>query len=548
MTEAWPLRAPGIHGQPVAMRDLSREQVDFCIVGAGAGGGVLGAKLAEAGFSVVILDAGPHWDPTRDFVSDELGSYPLFWTDERISGGPDPVELGANNSGRGVGGSTVHYSMVKMRAHPEDFRRRTLEGAVPHADLVDWPLGYDDLEPYYEEVERDLQVAGPTFYPWGRRRHRFPQREHELNASAEVLVRGCSALGIPVAPAPLSTLSAPHGDRPPCVYRGFCNYGCTTNAKSSVLVTYIPRAIRAGAEVRPGCMAARVEHDAAGHATGVLHFQGEGSGLFLQRARAVVVAGYAVESPRLLLNSASGRFPGGMANSSGMVGRCFMIHSGHQVFARFGPRINQYKAPPGLALTEHFNRTMPGSGFVCGYTIEVVGPHVVDFAARVATARALWGRELRRLMADYNHYAGIGIVGEALPQADNRVTLDESERDGHGLPIPRVRFGYHENDRRLIEHATGQMREILAAAGGQDIWVAERTAHLLGTCRMGSDPSSSVVDADCRTHDVPNLFVCDGSVFPTATAVNPSLTIEALAARTADKIEELARRGELSAP
>ncbi len=539
------LSAPGIHGERVPMRDLAREEVDFCIVGAGAGGGVVGAKLAEAGFSVVILDAGPHWSPVKDFVSDETASRKLYWTDERITGGRDPVELGSNNSGRGVGGSTVHYSMVKMRAHPEDFRRRTLEGEIAGADLCDWPITFGDLEPYYEEVEEALQIAGPTRYPWGKRRRRFPQREHELNASANMLVTGCTRLGIPVAPAPVSTLSAPHKDRPPCVYRGFCNYGCTTNAKSSILVTYIPRAIRAGAEVRPDSMAARIEHDERGRVTGVLHFQKGGRELFRQRARNVVVAGYAVETPRLLLNSSSALFPDGLANSSGMVGKCLMVHAGHQVFARFPDRINQYKAPPGLALTEHFNRTMPDEDFVCGYTIEGVGPHPVDFAARLATARGLWGAELRRAMLDYNYYSGVGIVGEILPQQNNVVKLHETERDQYGLPVPHVLFGYHENDRRLTGHAIARMKEILAAAGGEDTWSADRTAHLLGTCRMGNDAKDSVVNADCRAHDVPNLFVCDGSVFPTSTAVNPSLSIEAIAARAAARINAQMRRGEL---
>ena len=544
----WPLYAPGIHGESVPMRDWSREEVDVCVVGAGAGGGVLGAKLAEAGFSVVLLDAGPHWNPTTDFVSDETAARTLFWTDERITGGDDPIELGANNSGRGVGGGTVHCSMVKMRAHPEDFQRRTLHGEIAGADLQDWPLTFADLEPYYEEVEHALQIAGPTFYPWGKRRRRFPQREHELNASANVLVIGCAKLGIPVAPAPVATLSAPHQDRPPCVYRGFCNYGCTTNVKSSVLVTYIPRAIRAGAEVRPHAMAAQIEHDSRGMVTGVLHFRKDSSALFRQRAKTVVVAGYAVETPRLLLNSANARFPHGLANSSGLVGQCLMVHSGHQVFARFPRRINQYKAPPGLALTEHFNRTMPDVDFICGYTIEVVGPHPVDFATRLTTARGLWGDELRRAMLDYNYYSGLGIVGEILPQRKNKIQLHETERDQYGLSVPHVLFSYHENDKRIIDHSIRCMRQILEAAGGEDVWSADRTAHLLGTCRMGQDPATSVVNADCRSHDVPNLFICDGSVFPTSTAVNPSLTIEAIATRTADRIADLMRRGELQTP
>ena len=539
------LEAPGINGERVPMRDLSREEVDFCIVGAGAGGGTLGAKLAEAGFSVVILDAGPHWDPTRDFVSDEIASRRLFWTDERISSGTHPIELGANNSGQGVGGSTVHYSMVAMRAHPDDFRRRTLEGDIAGAELRDWPLSYAELEPFYEEVEDDLQIAGPTSYPWGPRRKRYPQREHELNACAKMLVSGCTALGIPVAPAPIATLSAPHGDRAPCVYRGFCNYGCTTNAKSSVLVTYIPRAIRAGAEVRPDAMVARIEHDQHGRVTGVLHFREDRDELHRQRARNVVVAGYAVESPRLLLNSATSLFPQGLANSSGCVGRYFMVHTGDQVFARFPERINQYKAPPpGGAITEHFNRTMPDERFVCGYTIEVVGPHVTDFASRMATSRRMWGAPLRRAMLDYNYWSGLGMVGEVLPQRDNRVELYPGEKDRHGLPIARVVFGLHENDREIVQHAVTQMTRILAAAGGADCWHADRTAHLIGGCRMGTDPGDSVVDADCRSHDVPNLWICDGSVFPSSAAVNPSLTIQAIASRTAARIRELVARRE----
>jgi choline dehydrogenase-like flavoprotein len=541
-----PLSAPGINGERVPMRDWSRDEVDFCIVGAGAGGSVLGAKLAEAGFSTVLLEAGDHWDPTTDFISDERAGHKLYWTDERIVGGEHPVELGSNNSGRGVGGSTVHYSMIALRAHPEDFQRRSLDGSVPGADLADWPLTFDDLEPYYEEVEEGLQIAGPTFYPWGRRRRRYPQREHQLNACANVLVRGCMNLGIPVAPCPIATLSAPHRDRPPCVYRGLCNYGCTTNAKSSTLVTYIPRAITAGAEVRPRSMAAQVTHDRQGRIDGVLYFRPGERDAHRQRAKHVVLAGYAIETPRLLLNSASARYPEGLANSSGLVGKYFMVQPSDQVYAKFPERINQYKAPPpGGAISEHFNRTMSDTDFVCGYVIEVIGPHPIEFASRIFAGQGLWGAALRREMLDYNFYSGLGMVGECMPQANNTVSLHPTERDQFGLPVAYVRFGYHENDQRLIRHAHKTIEQIFQAAGGTGIFAASRTAHLAGTCRMGRDPATSVIDADCRSHDIPNLFICDGSVFPTSTGVNPSLTIEAIAARTADRIREKAKRGEL---
>jgi choline dehydrogenase-like flavoprotein len=436
--------------------------------------------------------------------------------------------------------------MVAMRAHPDDFRRLSVDGPIPGADVRDWPLSFDDLEPYYEEGERDLQVAGPTRYPWGRRRRRYPQREHDLNACAKILVNGCEKLEIPVSPAPIATLSAPHGGRPPCVYRGFCNHGCTTNAKSSVLVTYVPRAIRAGAEIRPDAMAVRVEHDEAGRATGVVYLRAGQLGEARQRAKHVVVAGYAVETPRLLLNSASPLFPDGLANGSGCVGRYFMVHSGDQVFARFDDRINQSKAPPpGGSITEHFNRTMPNTGFVSGYTIEAVGPHLADFARRMTTARHLWGAALRRAMLDYNYWSGIGMVGEVLPQAANRVELAD-ERDDRGIRIARLTFGYHDNDRKLVKHATDQMTRILETAGGSDAWRAERTAHLLGGCRMGEDPDDSVVDPDGRAHELPNLWVCDGSVFPTSLAVNPSLTIQAIASRSAERIRDMASRREIT--
>src|SRR5687768_8822476 len=266
-----------------------------------------------------------------------------------------------------------------------------------------------------------------------------------MSAKAEVLVRGCAALGIPVAPAPIATLSAPHKDRPPCVYRGFCNYGCTTNAKSSILVTYIPRAIASGAEVRANAMVAQVENDERGLVTGVLYFRQGSRELHRQRAKNVVIAGYAVETPRLLLNSASSLFPNGLANSSGIVGKCLMVHTGEQAFARFPQRINQYKAPPpGGAITEHFNRTMPEEDFICGYSVEVVGPHPADFAARLTTARKMWGVDLRRAMLDYNFYAGLGIVGEVLPQMKNTVTLHETGRDQYGLPMAHVTFAHHD--------------------------------------------------------------------------------------------------------
>jgi choline dehydrogenase-like flavoprotein len=520
------------------------DPVDVVIVGAGAAGGVLCKKLAEAGFRVVVLEAGPHWVPERDFVSDEKGAHQLYWTDPRVTGGKDPIELGSNVTGKGVGGSTVHYSMVALRMHESDFMVRTLDG-VAH----DWPIRYKDLEPYYDEVEKELGISGPVGWPWGpSRKGPYPYREHPFNSVAQLFIQGCEREGIGWAPCPLATISAPKDGRHPCVYRGWCIYGCSTNAKSSTLVTYIPKAIKAGAEIRANCMATRVNLAPDGRARSVSYVRTDESGRHNeeeQRAELVILSCYSIETPRLLFNSTQAGHEDGLANSSGLVGKGLMVHPAHTVYGRFPQPVYMYKAPPTLAISQHFYETDPRNDFVRGFTIEPVGTFPQAFAKQAQSSLGLWGGELREFMLDYNHYAGWGLVGECLPDDANTVTLDPQDRDQYGLPVARVTFSWGENDRKIIEVGKERERQILEAAGAEVTWDADDTAHLLGACRMGSDPSTSVVDQWCRSWDVPNLFICDGSVFTTGAAVNPSLTIQAIAARTADYIAEHAQTGKL---
>lgn len=513
------------------------EPVDFAIIGAGAGGATLGCRLAEKGFSVVIFEAGPFWRPLEDFASDELAQQDLYWIDDRIIAGADPIALGGNNSGRGVGGSTVHYSMIALRFRPEWFKSRSLLGYG-----FDWPITYEEIAPFYEEAEESLKVSGPVRYPWGPPRRRYPYRPHEVNAAGLVLARGAEQLGVEWAATPLTTVSAPRGRSPPCVYRGFCNYGCSTNAKQSALTVWIPRALRAGAEVRDLAMVGRIalEHD---HVSGVEYFR-EGR-LRFQVARNVIVAGYAIETPRLLLNSACPLFPDGLANSSGLIGTHLTTHAGPGAWATFDEEIRWYKGPPNMAVTEVWNYTDTGKDFHGGYAFMSQGPLPMAWAQTLATSRGLWGEALRDEMRKYNHMAGFVPVGETEPRAQNRVSLCEAT-DQFGLKIPKVSFSYSENDKRLQRHAVRFMSDMLSAAGGYDIWTNYKdTSHLLGTCRMGDDPNSSVVDADGRSWDIPNLWICDGSLFPTCGGVNPSLTIQALACRSANRIASLAARGEL---
>jgi choline dehydrogenase-like flavoprotein len=534
-------RAPDVFhsGGWVPMRQYAEDEpVDFVIVGTGAGGGTLACKLAEYGFSVVALDAGPYWRPLEDFASDEHEQAKLYWTDERITDGENPIQFGANNSGKSVGGSTVHFAMVSLRFRPEWFKARTKLGYG-----ADWPLDWREMWTYYAEVEQTLKISGPVNYPWGPKRSRYPYRPHELNAAALVLAQGAEALGIDWSPTPLATVSAPRGHSPPCVYRGMCVLGCSTNAKQSVLITWLPRALAAGAEIRDLAMVGRVEHDGTGRVTGV-HYIREGEWRF-QRARNVVVAGYAIETPRLLLNSATSRFPDGLANSSGLVGKNLMVQSNQAVWGVMEKEIRAYKGPPSLAITEHWNYTDKGKDFFGGYAYMSQGPLPVVWSGTLSSKRGLWGQRLLDEMEKYNHHVGLKIVGECLPQERNRVTLTD-EKDQYGLPVPRITYSFCDNDKKLIEHSLSFMRRALDAAGASEIWdETDDTCHLNGTARMGDDPRTSVVNADCRTWDIPNLWICDGSVFPTVGGVNPSLTVQAIACRTADRIKTLARRGEL---
>jgi choline dehydrogenase-like flavoprotein len=522
----------------VPMRQYANDEpVDFAIVGSGAGGATLACKLSEAGFSVVVFEAGPFWRPLDDFASDEEEQQKLYWTDERITAGADPIALGGNNSGRGVGGSTVHFSMISLRFRPDWFKSRSQLGYGR-----DWPVSYEEMAPYYEEAEQALKVSGPVKYPWGAPRGRYPYREHEMNAAGLVLARGAEKMGIKWAAVPLATVSAPGGKSPPCVYRGFCNFGCSTNAKQSALIVWIPRALAAGAEVRDVAMAGRIEVDATGLAAGV-HYYREGA-LHFQRARNVVAAGYAIETPRLLLNSACQQFPQGLANGSGLVGTHLTTHAGPGVWATFDEEIRWYKGPPNMAVTEHWNYTDYGKDFHGGYAFMSQGPLPRAWAQNLTTSRRLWGEPLRREMMKYNHMGGVVAVAETEARPENRVEVIE-ETDQYGLRIPRVVFSYSENDRRLQMHATRSMGELMEAAGGYDLWNNNDTSHLMGTCRMGDDPATSVVNADGRSWNIPNLWICDGSLFPSCGGVNPSLTIQALACRIGDRIKTLAARGEL---
>ncbi|WP_322965430.1 GMC family oxidoreductase [Sphingomonas fuzhouensis] len=498
-----------------------QDMVDAVVIGTGAGGAPLTARLAKAGLSVVALEAGRSFAP-NDHVADELAA-DIYWMDERLSGGADPTAFGSNNSGMGVGGSTLHWGAFCPRPDPRDLQLKTLTGQG-----ADWPIPHAELIAYIEEVERFTGVSGPADYPWdASRRYTYPPVAR--NASADAMARGCAALGITATDAPAALVSRDHaqphwGQRQACVNCGTCHQGCRNAAKTSMDTSYLPYAAAHGAEIRPNARMLSFELDHAGRISGVVYRQGNEERR--QRCRAVFLCAGGVESPRLLLNL-------GLANSSGQVGRNFMAHVATQVWGRFDAEMRMNRGYPSSLISEDMMRPAD-AGCIGGYLMQSLGVLPVNLATGLARGAGMWGSRLQTILRQYNHMAGIGINGECLPHPDNRLTLSD-EVDAFGQRKARIDFSYQANERAIDRHARRVMTDIWKAAGAKDIFAIDRSAHTIGTCRMGKDGDQAVVDPDGRSFDIANLWICDNSIFPSALAANPALTIMALSLRTADR-------------
>jgi choline dehydrogenase-like flavoprotein len=508
------------------------ETVDCIVIGLGAGGAPLLARLAQAGLKVVALEAGPWHNPETDFATDEKAQDFLFWNDERLAAGADPLAMGKNNSGTGVGGSTLHYTAYTPRPLPDDLHIKRDFGQGE-----DWPLTYDDLAPYYEEVEQFIGVSGPTPYPWGPSRPKgYPLAALPLNSAAQLMVRGAEKLGIKTSPAANAALSGRYyqegiGWREACTNRGFCQAGCSNGAKSSMDVTFIPLAVKYGADIRPNSYVTEIERNAKGEVAAVVYTQ-NGQSHRLACRNLFLCAG-SVETPRLLLLNE-------LALTSGQVGRNLMAHPGVQVWGTFADEVRPTKGIPGGLISQDTHRPKDAD-FIGGYLLQSIGVMPVTFSGQVARQRKMWGQPLRSYMRQFNHIAGINILGDCLPHADNYLELSD-EKDGRQVAKPRLHFTAQENELRMNAHAEKLMRDLWAAAGATDIWSFPRYAHVIGTARMGLSGDDAVVDRNGRAFDVPNLYICDNSVFPSALSVNPALTIMALSLRTADKFLEQERR------
>ena len=509
------------------------------IIGSGAGGGTLGNELAQKGVKVVMLEAGKE-ESIDTFQNNEWGSFlQISWLDKRTTSGTWRVARDFPGLPawicKTVGGTTTHRAGASLRFQEHEFKTRTIYGDIAGANLLDWPITLADLEPYYGKAEDKMGVT---------RTHGIPGLPG--NNNFKVFYTGAKRLGYRhVNTGHMAINSHPRGDRASCQQIGFCFQGCKSGAKWSTLYTEIPAALETGnMELRAECTALQIQHDDSGKVTGVLYADKDGQQQ-VQKARVVCVAGNTIESPRLLLNSASAKFPDGLANSSGQVGRNYMRHMTGSVYAAFDRPVHMFRGTTMAGVIQDEAHNDPSRGFVGGYEMETLSLGLPFMAAFLDPGA--WGREFTRKMETYPNMAGMWLVGEDMPQETNRVTLHPEEKDQFGLPIPNVHFDDHPNDIAMRSHAFRQGTAVYEAAGAREVFETPPypSTHNLGTNRMSEKPSDGVVNKWGQTHDIKNLFVSDGSQFTTGAAENPTLTIVALAIRQADYIADQMGKNEI---
>jgi choline dehydrogenase-like flavoprotein len=521
-----------------AKYELSDDSV-VVVIGSGAGGGTLSNELAQKGVKVVLLEAGGRHE-IEDFSNDEWGMFgQISWLDKRTTSGT--WRVAKDFAGlpawivKGVGGSTVHWAGASLRFQEHEFKVKSTYGDIAGANLLDWPISLAEMEPYYDRAEDKMGVTGTHGIP------RLPG-----NNNFRVLAAGAKKLGYKeFHTGNMAINSQPRDGRGACQQIGFCFQGCKSGAKWSTLYTEIPKGEATGKlEVRPASQALQIQHDDSGKVTGVLYADKDGKQQ-VQKARVVTVAGNSIESPRLLLNSATPKYPDGLANSSGQVGKNYMRHMTGSVYAIFDKPVHMYRGTTmaGIIKDEAVNK--PDRGFVGGYEMETLSLGVPFMAAFLEPGA--WGRDFSKAMEGYPNMAGMWLVGEDMPQEKNGITLHASEKDQYGLPVPNVHFDDHANDIAMREHAYQQGGAVYDAVGAVKTFRTPPypSTHNLGTNRMSAKASDGVVNKHGQTHDIANLFISDGSQFTTGAAENPTLTIVALAIRQAEYITDQMAKNEI---
>lgn len=534
---------------------------DVCVIGTGAAGGVWIEACTKAGLDVVALERGPELGPA-DFVQhDELTNihrgvgFAPDWQDTLREEEGEAARLGRSILlAQCVGGGTAHWGSWSWRFREDDFRVRSVEGEVPGASLADWPIDYAQLAPFYDRAEARLGLSGragsnPLEAP---RQVGYPNPPHPPRLATQALERGARKLGYHPFPTPVAINSRPYDGRPACLNGGQCsNFGCPVHARASTLSVHLPAARATGRlDLRSDARVLELVTGDDGRVQIARYVTRDGEGREV-RARTFVLAAGSIGSAHLLLASKSARHPEGLANESGLVGRNLMFHIFSYVsFELPGPSMGAL-GPNGMLAVDDLHPSDASRGFLRGGVMAEAAEPGPLWAAYKASGylgqeKGAWGAPLKDYLQRFPHFGAMISIGEDLPQHRNRIDLDPDHVDAFGQPLPRITHRAHPNDLALAAYYEARMTEIAEAAGAVRVWPYDfasakgGTGHLMGTCRMGTDPAQSVLNADARAHAVPNLYVPDASGFPTSGGYNPTLTIFANALRTAEGF--LARR------
>ena len=545
-------------------------EVDFVIVGSGAAGGIMAKQLSTAGFKVVVLEQGGwgKYGHEQDYTKDEwLNDNPS--PEDQLMSDPsgrqrntfrrndkEKATAGSHSYGCVVGGGTVTYGGSSWRHLPWEFNEASTVGTIAGSGLADWPVSYEELEPYYTQAEWEMGISGqrvtsPFVAPMSKD---YPVPAAPLKSSGALFNVAAAKLGLTVVPGPLAIITKPYMGRAACVNCGMCSgFGCHVKARSSSAVTMLPLAEKTGnCEIRANAYVKEVSTDNSGRVTGVVYFDAQKREI-RQRARIVILSANASETPRLLLLSKSTRFPDGLANSSGMVGRYLMLGGIAGASGLFEHRLNDYKGVVTGAGIVDYVPSDPKRGFYGGGRMTARGYDTpINYGLRgLQPGAPRWGALYKKaLREEAGHKMAVQCFVTQLPVETNRVDLDPEVKDDWGLPAMRITSTSHPDDIKNMEFFRQKSVEILEAAGATKVWAppvndSRGSAHNRGTCRMGNDPKTSVVDKFHRAHDVPNLYIIDGSNLVTGGRNHPTMTIQALAFRAAEHLVREAKRGTL---
>ena len=513
---------------------LPTEKVDVVVVGSGAAGSAMAAKLAVGGKKVVILEAGPKRG-NKDLISSAIWARRLKWSGETvIEDGENPVGH-SFNSGFGVGGSAMHHFAVWPRLHEEDFRCRSL-----YDRALDWPIGYDELRPYYDLVQREYGVAGDAGREiWRPAGEPYPMPPVPLFTQGEIIARGFEKQGMHTAPLPLAVTTESYNGRAVCIWDGWCDAGCPIGALANPVTTDLPLAMQHGAHLQANAAVTRILcNDTGEFATGVEFLDESGEKASLM-ADLVVLAAFTVQNPRLLLASATEQHPTGLANSSRLVGKFVMTHPAALVYGMFDEKTDCHQGAFGgqLLNQDGYSKTTHAGAFGSYQWMIAQAVKPNDLLGIANTRADLFGDDLHRFMKNAAHgFASMTAVIEDLPVADNAITLDR-QTDRFGVPLARVTHTTHADSKALWQAASQEGQAVFKAAGAKDVWTGPQAAmHIVGGTIMGEESVNSVCNSYGQTHDISNLVIAGSGLFPTSGGVNPTFTIHALAARASEHL------------